>query len=342
MLAVGSLGDAPPTCVANDVGPESAERVIHAWLADKKEATRRVYRGGLRSFAGFAGAHDDVAAVQGLLCSTRGEAHEVCVRYRERLAQSGLATSSVRRLLATIRSVVKEAKLLGLIDWEIELKLPRRARIRDVRGPDMDELVVLQAALERADDPLAERDQAIFSLLVDLGLRRAEVAGLELEHIDGTRAFLSVIRKGEDERELVPLPEQTWAAVAAWLDVRGLDAGPLFWRGSGRRLLCGQRLSAQGIWWMLRSRSFRAGLKQVRPHGIRHTAISHLAEEGVPLPHLLRFTGHRSIQSVQTYLDTVADRRRELSTSLAARRIGASSTETDCRSAAPEDGGRQR
>jgi hypothetical protein len=63
--------------------------------------------------------------------------------------------------------------------------------------------------------------------------------------------------------------------------------------------------------------SFRAGANQARPHAIRHSVLSALAEHGTPLPQLLRFSGHRSVESIRPYLDSIADRRQELSGLLA-------------------------
>ena len=225
---------------------------------------------------------------------------------------------------------------MGLIDWTVEVELPKRARVRDVSGPGMERLGQLQLALDEADDVFAVRDRAVLALLVDLGLRRHEVAQLDVEHVDDEQWRVSVRRKGEDEREWVPLADATAEALRAWLDERRDAAGPLFFRGAGRRLVRGARLSGQGVWHSLRRRSFRAGLPPVRPHAIRHSAISHLAEQNVPLPQLQSYAGHRSATSTAVYLDAANDRRREMAEAVAgARRVAGRHAERPSRRRRP-------
>ena len=61
---------------------------------------------------------------------------------------------------------------------------------------------------------IAARDRAILRLSFDLGLRRGELASLDLEHLDLEAGTLAVLGKGQEERELLSLPSETTAAKA--------------------------------------------------------------------------------------------------------------------------------
>jgi integrase/recombinase XerC len=70
------------------------------------------------------------------------------------------------------------------VAWAIEVSGEKLKRYRDTRGPGMDGVRRLLAALDRRRDPKAVRDRAILRLLFDLVLRRDELVSLDLDHLD--------------------------------------------------------------------------------------------------------------------------------------------------------------
>jgi integrase len=108
----------------------------------------------------------------------------------------------------------------------------------------------LLGALEKRQDAKAARDRALLRLAFDLGLRRGELASLDLEHLDLGEGTLAVLGKGQEGRELLTLPPETVAVLHAWLEQRGRKPGPLFFNFD--RAGKGQRLTSTSIYRIVR------------------------------------------------------------------------------------------
>ena len=70
------------------------------------------------------------------------------------------------------------------------------------------------------------------------------------------------------------LPQPTKDALEAWLTARGTEAGPLFVNFD--RAKKGGRLTGAAVYYIVSRLGLKAGLV-VRPHGIRHLAITSLS-----------------------------------------------------------------
>src|SRR5262249_56193714 len=92
----------------------------------------------------------------------------------------GLARATVNRRLAAIRSLVKLARVLGLVPWALDVEGLRSETYRDTRGPGRQGFRRLLAVLEGRADAKGLRDRALIRLLFDLGLRRAEAVRLDV------------------------------------------------------------------------------------------------------------------------------------------------------------------
>jgi integrase/recombinase XerC len=162
------------------------------------------------------------------------------------------------------------ARIPGLVPWSLEGENGKAARYRDTRGPGHHGSHCLLDEVAARKNEQALRDRAALRLRYDLGLRRGEVVGLDLEDVDAAAGTLAILGKGRNQKELLSLPDPTKAALMAGLEVRGTAPGPLFttfdWAATGNRLT-GTSLSR-----MVRDLGRRAGLT-VRPQGLRQTAI---------------------------------------------------------------------
>src|SRR5690606_5131524 len=99
----------------------------------------------------------------------------------------------------------------------------QRGASRKTEGPDQAGVgALLRAAAAQANPVRATRDVAIVWLLAGTGLRRSEVAGLRIEHLDldARRPTVLVRGKCRSEREPVRIPAPTVEALRAWLAVR--------------------------------------------------------------------------------------------------------------------------
>ncbi|WP_248730218.1 MULTISPECIES: tyrosine recombinase XerC [Halomonadaceae] len=147
------------------------------------------------------------------------------------------------------------------------------------------------------DSPLARRDQAMLELLYSSGLRLAELAALDVAHLQAQR--VRVIGKGSKPRQ-VPVGGRARQALASWLELRDGLAAPgepaLFVAQHGRRL--GHR----AIQLRLAELARRRGLPEhLHPHRLRHSFASHLLESSQDLRAVQELLGHVNLSTTQIY-----------------------------------------
>jgi integrase/recombinase XerC len=273
--------------------------IVEAFLSGRGERTTRAYRQDLEDFARFAAAKDAPTACAWLLSRGHGPANRLGLAYRAALREKGLSPATINRRLAALRSLTKLARLVGAIDWALEVpNLPSEA-YRDTRGPGV-------AAIRAMLDGAPPREAALLHLLYDLGLRRAEVVALDVADLELSRQTVFVQGKGRLEKAPLALPPAACEALAAWLDVRGDAPGPLFINfdraGKGEE----RRLSATSLYRIVRERAERVGVRAT-PHGLRHTAITEAckaaAEAGIGLEEVMDFSRHRNVGTLLRYRD---------------------------------------
>ena len=117
------------------------------------------------------------------------------------------------------------------------------------------------------------------------------------------------------------LPDQTAAALVEWIEARGNESGPLFHRLDGPKPAPDVRLSGESVRRIVRGLGKAAGLpRDVRPHGLRHSAATSALDAGRDLRDVRRFTRHRSLEMVLRYDDMRRDVAGEIARDLAGRR----------------------
>jgi site-specific recombinase XerD len=149
------------------------------------------------------------------------------------------------------------------------------------------------------------RDTAILRLFIDCGLRLAEVTGLTADDIDWELEVVLVTGKGSRPRA-VPFAARTAQALDRYRRVRRqhtMSALPAFWLGPKGPL------TTSGVAQLLRRRCTQAGLEQLHPHQLRHTAAHHAAKSGLGDSDMMRVFGWRSRQMLNRYGASAADER---------------------------------
>jgi integrase/recombinase XerC len=285
--------------------------VLDAWLAGRNAKTLAAYAADLGDFARFVGAASPEAAVDALLALGHGGANRVALAYKANLVERGLSTATVARRLATLRSMVKVARLIGRITWSLDVESPRVTAYRDTRGPGLDDwhsMVGKAVELATGDNGQGKRDLALLRLMRDMGLRRGEVAAMDLADVCLEESNISIVGKGQSEPISLTLPDSTKAALTEWIAARGDQPGPLFVRldraGAG-----GGRLTGDSICRMVKQMSQRAGLRrEARPHGMRHSAITRLLDlTNGDVRRVQRFSRHAKVETVLRYDDNRRD-----------------------------------
>lgn len=282
------------------------EWLVREFLAGRKPCTLRAYAKDLEDFAAFCGARSREEGLERLVGLPQGEANAVALAYKNHLLERKLAPATVNRRLAALRSVVKVARIVGFVPWTLEVQAVAKEDARDMRGPTFDRVHQLLAYVDALDTPAGLRDAAMLHFLFVLGLRRAEVVGLDRKHVDLADRGVWVLSKRKRTRERRTIPTSAFLAVQAWIDVRGDGDGPLFWSFQSNHRE--QRLSTNGLYEILQRYSILLGIPRLRPHGLRHTAITEVLEKTDGNIRAAQFfSRHTSTQSLHRYDDARRD-----------------------------------
>ena len=181
----------------------------------------------------------------------------------------------------------------------------------DVLG-EADTRAVLDAAAVAADDgsPIGLRDLAIMELLYATGIRVGELCALDVDDIDASRRVVRVFGKGRKERS-VPYGVPAAEALARWLQ----EARPKVARsGSGPAVFLGARggrIDQRAVRRLVHERIGAVDAPDLSPHGLRHTAATHLLEGGADLRTVQELLGHASLATTQIYTHVSTDRLRK-------------------------------
>ena len=172
---------------------------------------------------------------------------------------------------------------------------------------------LIRAAADLADDgsPMGLRDVAMLELLYATGIRVGELVGLDIDDVDTERRVVRVFGKGRKERS-VPYGVPAGRAVDRWVRLgrpvlRAEGAGAALFLGArGRRI--DQRVVRELVH---RRIADVPGAPDIGPHGLRHTAATHLLEGGADLRSVQELLGHASLATTQLYTHVTTDRLRK-------------------------------
>jgi integrase/recombinase XerC len=227
-----------------------------------------------------------------------------------KLRTFGAARTSQARRAAAARTFSAWAHRAGLLDSDIgaHLASPRaRRKLPAVLRADQAARLVLAPGDEAS--PVLLRDRAVLEFLYATGVRVSELCGLDIPDVDRSRRVVRVLGKGSKERA-VPygLP-----AEEALDDYLRLGRPSLARPGSGDALLLGARggrLQPTIARRIVSGYAHAAGLPHTSPHGLRHSAATHLLEGGADLRSVQELLGHASLSTTQIYTHVSVERAR--------------------------------
>ena len=230
------------------------------------------------------------------------------------LSESGAAPSSIARRSAAVRTFLRWARQTGRIEVDPSLRLgaPRKGRHLPgvLKKDEAGDLMELAGVAADDDDPVHIRDRAVLELLYASGMRVGELTGLDIDDLDLPGQVARVMGKGAKERT-VPFGVPAAQALHSWLEggrprLATAESGPALFLGRrGRRV--DQRQIRTVVHELL---SHLPEAADLGPHGLRHSAATHLLEGGADLRTVQELLGHASLSTTQIYTHVSVDRLR--------------------------------
>jgi len=301
-----------------DLIPSNNQNIILAGENPLDTNPAAVYLASLQSETGRRTQRQALETMAGMLSGGTVSAFDfpwASLRYQHAQALrtqliSRYKPATVNKFLSALRGVLKQAWRLGQLSAEelartTDLSAATGETLPAGRELSLGEITALLASCEADDSAAGARDAAIIALMYTCGLRRAEVAALDLADLDPESGRLVVRGKRAKERTAY-LVGGAADAMADWLAVRGNDPGPLFWPVNKGGRFVNRRMVSQSIYDMLIKRAEEAGVKHFSPHDFRRTFVGDLLAAGADISTVSKMAGHANVATTARY-----DRRTE-------------------------------
>jgi len=250
----------------------------------------------------------------------RKEKKEKVQEKEETKFQQQSATTS-NKMLTALRQTLKQA-------WKLELmttdEYHHAVAIKNAEGDNFEEegrmlsigeMISLFAACNNGTRAGA-RDAAMFAAACGGGLRRAEVANVNIDDYDPSTGAIIVRRGKRNKTRKVPLPAGSAEAIDYWIELRGDAEGPLFPHIDKTDRIEMRYFTPQSVQLVFDKRARQAKIQEFTPHDLRRTYISNLLDSGNDIATVQRLAGHSNVNTTSRY-----DRRGERAMFAAAKTL---------------------
>lgn len=218
------------------------------------------------------------------------------------MAEEGMAASSIHRKMTAVstffRYLMREG--LVLVNPVRGIALPRQPK-RLATYVDESAINRYQTDIVHSKDFPNLRDEMIFELLYQTGIRLSELVSLTETDIDTERKVIKVLGKRNKER-YIPIGDNLVIKIKEFIESKKIffEAKPL--DNEFILLDSGKKLYPKFVYRTINSYlSTLTNLEKKSPHVMRHTFATHLLEEGAELNSIKELLGHVSLSSTQIY-----------------------------------------
>lgn len=221
-------------------------------------------------------------------------------------SEAGAQKSTIARKTATIRSFGKFLFETGQseIDPAAKLRSPKLSRNlpKTANAGFLEELLTNLRKTAVHGDHKLKLNWLVIELLYSTGMRVGELVQLSVKDIDFQRQTLSVIGKGNKQRTL-PFGKPAFDALNLYLE-SSPESSKLLVNDEGKVL------GSRDIYRIVAKQLSGTG-HQMGPHSLRHSAATHLLDNGADLRSVQELLGHSSLTTTQIYTHVSIERLRE-------------------------------
>lgn len=278
-----------------DVPPETE------WFANiTNPNTRRAYKGDVKRFMSFLGIGTE-------------HLHQVSrahvIAWRESLKQLGNSETTIKRKLAAISSLYQHLcdQQLVQVNPAKSVQRPKKTG-QGVGATPALSVDQVRSLLSQPDTStlLGLRDQAILSVLLYHGLRRAELCALKISDIQQRQGVFHLLVHGKGGKDrFIPLHPHTAQAINQYLHHKDYpeESPGLFLSGFPGKQKKHANISPDGLYFMIKRYAEQAGIESARMgvHTLRSTAATTALKNGAALEEVQFWLGHSDPKTTQVY-----------------------------------------
>jgi integrase/recombinase XerC len=229
-----------------------------------------------------------------------------------KLTTTGKARTTIARHAASARVFTAFCSRRGWLtpDPGLILATPKAQRLLPGVLSQAQAVALLETPADAEVNPEQLRDDAVLELLYATGIRVGELVGLDVDDVDRARNVVRVLGKGNKQRT-VPIGVPAVKAVERWQhsgrpSLATADSGPALFLGAR-----GRRLDQRAVRRMVHARiALVPDAPDIGPHGLRHSAATHLLEGGADLRSVQEMLGHATLATTQVYTHVSVERLR--------------------------------
>jgi integrase/recombinase XerC len=273
--------------------------------------SRTLSDNSLKAYEGDVSQFVDYAQTQRVEQSAELDT-ELCRSWVWSLAESGVAASSLRRKVSSLKGFTHWLGLQGNTKGDVGVRVmapkAQQSLPRVLSRSHMEKILNDLEAAAGGGDPVAVRNLAIIELLYATAMRVSELTSLTLDRLDLSALTVKVMGKGSKER-MIPLGIPAQVALSRYLAV-------------GRKLLAttesgntvflsrlGKAMGSRSVYQVVASLlADMGGEGPLGPHTLRHTAATHLLDGGADLRSVQELLGHASLGTTQIYTHVSMER----------------------------------
>lgn len=218
------------------------------------------------------------------------------------LARKGDTSRTLRRKIISLRALYRWLQKTGKISKSPigEIPLPKISKpLPDIIKAHEIEKAFIDIQNSEEEEETKILKTLVLDMLYTLGIRRAELIGINDSDISFEKAEIKVTGKRSKQR-IIPLPTVLLSKIKEWQKIRNeIFDSPI--EGQPLLIIKGKRISAQQVYKIVHSALAESTARKKSPHALRHSFASGMLNGGADLDSVKEFLGHSSLATTQIY-----------------------------------------